>query len=193
MVKVALAQIFYKPAIVEKAVDYLAEPGLVQKGVSTFSLLEKLTDENSMELQTLHSQVREQYVTYISQKLKGICEEAYRINKPDILVFPEYSVPYQSLPTIKEISLHLGMTIVAGTHTVLLSAKEYYSQAGLDPKIVDQFDACSIAPIFSQVVIRIFKSKMIVPFLRLQCGNQRRTINALEPKHVLENPTVFRS
>ena len=60
MVRVALAQIFYKPAIVERNVDYLAEAGLVQQGVSTFSLFGQLADTKSIELQTQQNYIREQ-------------------------------------------------------------------------------------------------------------------------------------
>lgn len=148
MVRVALAQVFYKPAIVEKTVDHLAEPGFVRHDVSTASLLVTLSEEKSMALQTMHSQIREQYITYIGQKLKEICGEACRIHKPDVLVFPEYSVPYQCLPEIKEMATHLGITIVAGTHTVLPVAKEYYAQAGLAPEIASRYKGCSISPIF---------------------------------------------
>lgn len=148
MVRAALTQIFYKPAIIERNVDSLAEPGLMKQGVSTFSLLEKLTGERITELQTIHNNIREQYVAYIGQKIKKICKEADRINKPDILVFPEYSVPYQCLPIIREISTQTKMTIVAGTHTVLKAAREYYVQSGLDPEIATQHEGGSIAPVF---------------------------------------------
>lgn len=148
MVRVALAQIFYKPAIIEKQVDYLAEPGLFLHGPSTASLLESLQGENNVLLQTLHNQIREQYITYIGIKLESICKEVCRIHQPDILVFPEYSIPYQCLPQIKELSAQLDMTIVAGTHTVIPTAQEYYTQAGLDPQIVKCYNGHSISPIF---------------------------------------------
>lgn len=122
MVRTALAQIFYKPAIIEAQVDYLAEPGLFLHGPSTASLSEALSQEKSIQLQTLHNQIREQYITYIGKKLEGICKEAHRIHPPDILVFPEYSIPYQCLPQMKELSEQFHMTIVAGTHTVMPAA-----------------------------------------------------------------------
>ena len=53
MVRIALAQIFYKPAIVERAVNHLSEPGLVQGDVCTTSLLEKLSLDKRNELKEL--------------------------------------------------------------------------------------------------------------------------------------------
>lgn len=148
MVKVALAQILYKPAIIEKMVDHLAEPGLIQHNMCTASLLETLPEEKCAMLQTLHSQLREGYVVYMGQKLKEICKQACSIHKPDILVFPEYSVPYQCLLEIKEISTNLGIVIVAGTHTVITAAWEYYERAGLDTEIAKRYNGCSISPVF---------------------------------------------
>lgn len=148
MIRVALAQIFYKPAIIEKHVDHLAEPGLFLHGSCTASLLEMLPEEKSVQLQTLHNQIREQYITYINKKLESICKGVCRIYEPDILVFPEYSTPYQCLPRIKELSEQLGITIVAGTHTVIPAAQEYYTQAGFDSQVASNYKGCSISPVF---------------------------------------------
>ena len=147
MVRTALAQIFYKPAIVERLVDHLAEPGLVQGNVSTTSLLETLSPSRCSELQNLQARIREEYITYITQKLKEVSKQAYQIHQPDILVFPEYAVPYPCLPVLRELAVQLGMTIVAGSHTVLAAAAPYYTQAGLDLKIID-YCGTSISPIF---------------------------------------------
>lgn len=147
MVRVALAQIFYKPAIVERSVDHLAEPGLVQNNVSTTSLLNELSPRQGSELQNLQIKIREEYITYITHKLKQVCKQSYELHKPDILVFPEYSVPYPCLPMLRELSVSLGMTIIAGSHTVLSSAAPYYSQIGIDIDIT-AYCGHSIAPVF---------------------------------------------
>lgn len=60
MVRAALAQIFYKPAIVEQSVDHLEEPGLVQDGVSAASLLQSLPPPKSEALHHLQVQLREE-------------------------------------------------------------------------------------------------------------------------------------
>lgn len=110
-------------------------------------MLETLSEERNVELQAIHNGIREQYITYISQQLEGVCRETCRIHKPDIIVFPEYSVPYQVLPKLKELSDELEVTIVAGTHTVLSAAKEYYIQAGLAPEIAGCNNGYSISPV----------------------------------------------
>ena len=132
VVRIALAQIFYKPAIVERAVNHLSEPGLVQGDVCTTSLLEKLSQDKHDNLKALQENIHSEYITYISQKLKNVCIQIWKIYQPDLLVFPEYSVPYSCLQTLRELALKYKMTIVAGSHTVLLPAADYYAQAELE-------------------------------------------------------------
>lgn len=148
MIRMALAQILYKPAIIDKQIDYLAEPGVFLHGSCTASLLEILPEEKCLGLQSLHNQIREEYITYISKKLENICRSTCRIYELDILVFPEYSIPYQCLPRIKELAEQLGITIIAGTHTVIPAAQEYYIQAGFDSQLASNYKGCSISPVF---------------------------------------------
>lgn len=147
MVRAALAQIFYKPAIVEQSVDHLEEPGLVQGGASAASLLQSLSPPKSSDLHHLQVQIREDYITYFTHKLREIIRQVCQIHQPDLLVFPEYAVPYACLPMLRDMARNHGMTIVAGSHSVLPSAEAYYAQAGLD---LDP--AClrgaSVAPVF---------------------------------------------
>lgn len=147
MVRAALAQIFYKPAIVEQSVDHLDEPGLVQGGVSAASLRQILSPSKNEELSHLQLQIREDYITYFTHKLQEIIRQICRIHRPDLLLFPEYSVPYPCLPLLQSMARSHGMTIVAGSHTVLPAAEVYYSQAGLDIDTA-QMRGSSIAPVF---------------------------------------------
>ena len=147
MVRVALAQIFYKPAIVEQSVDHLEEPGLVQDGVSAASLLQSLSPPKSEELHQLRMQIREDYITYFTHKLREILRQVCRVHQPDLLVFPEYAVPYACLPVLRDMARHHKMTIVAGSHTVLPGAEDYYAQIGLDIDPV-HLQGASVAPVF---------------------------------------------
>ena len=150
MVRIALAQIFYKPAIVERDVNHLSEPGLVQDDVCTTSLLEKLSldalDKRN-DLKELQENIHGGYITYISQKLREVCKQICKIYQPDLLVFPEYSVPYSCLPTLRELALQYKITIVAGSHTVRMAAVDYYAQAELELDS-NLYAGCSVAPVF---------------------------------------------
>ncbi len=62
MVRMALAQIFYKPAIIERAVDHLSEPGFVQGDVCATSLLKALPQDKSNNLQMWQENTRNDYI-----------------------------------------------------------------------------------------------------------------------------------
>lgn len=120
MVRVALAQIFYKPAIIERAVDHLSEPGLVQGDMCATSLLKGLPQDKSNKLRIWQENTRNDYITYITRKLQEVCRQACHMYRPDLLVLPEYSVPCACLPVLQDLAAQYRITIVAGSHTVLL-------------------------------------------------------------------------
>ena len=148
MVRIAMAQILYKPAAVERMIDYLAEPALMQNENCIGALQEQVSDDIGDRLQVFQNEIREEYIMYIEKKLCSICKEASQLYEPDVLVFPEYSVPYQCLPTLAKLSTVHNMTIIAGSHTVMTGARDYYMQAGLDPEISGLRQGCSMSPVF---------------------------------------------
>lgn len=165
MVRIALAQIFYKPAIIERAVNHLSEPGLVQGDVCATSLLEKLSLDKRNDLRELQENIHGEYITYISQKLREICKQICQIYQPDLLVFPEYSVPYSCLPTLHELALQYKITIVAGSHTVRRAAAAYYTQSELELDS-NLYEGHSVAPVFFPDGRQIIKLSMIALFLK---------------------------
>ena len=171
MVNISLAQIFYKPAIVERSVDYLQEPGLAESDTSTVSLLEKLPQDKGERLKELQKTIRSEYITYISQKLYQICKQAHKIHPADLLVFPEYSVPYSCLPVLQELARKYKMTIVAGSHTVLPAAEPYYVQSHLNVDVT-KYSGYSIAPVFFPDGKADIRQNMTDLFLKLRCRNR---------------------
>ena len=148
MVRIVLAQILYKPAAVERMIDYLAEPALMQNENCIGALQEQVSDDIGDRLQVFQNEIREEYIMYIEKKLFSICKEASQLYEPDVLAFPEYSVPYQCLPTLARLSTAYNLTIIAGSHTVMTGARDYYLQAGLDPEISVLRQGCSMSPVF---------------------------------------------
>lgn len=148
MVCIGIAQIEHKLACIEKEIDFLAEPGFSLKEPHFASLIHKISEsQNEMdEFVNIQNTLRQEYITYICNKLEKICLASKNRNV-DILVFPEYSIPYQCLPRLQELANEQNMTIIAGSHTVHSSAKDYYQQAGLSPEIADEYSGFSICPI----------------------------------------------
>lgn len=145
MIKVMLAQILYKPAIIDGGLDWLEEPGIYNRslGVSFFSLFQKqLIDDES-----IYHSIRENYVEYFQRRLLLIVNWAIE-KDVDLLVFPEYSIPYQCLPILYELSKKNNITIIAGSHTVILSCEVYYNCVGLKADLAKEHIGESITPIF---------------------------------------------
>ena len=91
MIKVYLAQILFKPAIIERELDWLGEPGIYDYslGNSFYSMVEgKLIKDESIPYN-----FRENYLEYFKNRLEQIVKWVSE-NEADLLVFPEYSIPY---------------------------------------------------------------------------------------------------
>ncbi len=146
MIKVLLAQILFKPAIIERELDWLGEPGIYdyKLGKSFYSMVEAgiLKDDS-----VCHN-FRERYIEYFKNRLIQMVNWAAE-RQVDLLVFPEYSVPYQCLPQLYELSKDKKITIVAGSHTVINACGAYYISAGLPEEIVKLHLGEAISPIFS--------------------------------------------
>ncbi len=144
MIKVLLAQILFKPAIIERELDFLSEPGIYnyQMGKSFNSLV-----KNDIIDSQICYDFREKYLQYFKNRLIQIVEWAVE-RETDMLVFPEYSIPYQCLPDLYELSKKNNITIIAGSHTVISACENYYMLSGVSEKIVEEHLGESISPIF---------------------------------------------
>lgn len=144
MIKVLLAQILFKPAIIERELDFLSEPGIYnyQLGKSFNSMV-----KNDIVDPQIGYIFREKYLQYFKNRLIQIVEWAVK-RETDMLVFPEYSIPYQCLPDLYELSTENNITIIAGSHTVISACENYYVLSGMSEKIVEEHLGESISPIF---------------------------------------------
>jgi class 3 adenylate cyclase/tetratricopeptide (TPR) repeat protein/predicted amidohydrolase len=89
---------------------------------------------------------RASYVKHIIEKLCAIARWS-QSRGAKILIFPEYSVPCEALPALRDIAREAGILIVAGTHRVRFTetSKEVYKSIGLD--IGTLRNGSAIAPI----------------------------------------------
>lgn len=138
----------FKPAVIEKDVDYLAEPGVynVKNGESISALRKKLSGN---EVEEFGNKIREEYIQYLNEKVKGIVLRIVSSCNVDIILFPEYSIPYQCLPGLAELAKAYNVFIVAGTHMVMQSAYPYYELAGLNAEELVKQHGMAVAPILN--------------------------------------------
>jgi len=106
----------------------------------------------SEEVAKLRLSMRQQYVSHHTLKLTALIRWAQQ-ESVDLLVFPEYSVPAESLPALKRIVTNGRTTVVAGSHTVsnVANVINAYTDCGFNigPDSIDPGAAVrtSVAPV----------------------------------------------
>ena len=127
MVRIHLCQILYNPAYFDGNSDLLEEPA---PSIDVTRTMGQLRQVKSIEGLLIES--RASYVKHIIEKLCAIARWS-QSRGAKILVFPEYSVPCEALPHLRDIAREAGILIVAGTHRVRFTetSKEIYGSIGL--------------------------------------------------------------
>ena len=127
MVRIHLCQILYNPAYFDGNSDLLEEPA---PSIDVTRTMGQLRQVKSIEGLLIES--RASYVKHITEKLCAIARWS-QSRGAKILVFPEYSVPCEALPALRDIAREAGILIVAGTHRVRFTetSKEIYGSIGL--------------------------------------------------------------
>lgn len=144
--KVLLAQIDYKAAFVHNNVDHLAEPGKPTEKTTPFS---KLLDDDqcSSEAEQILVFNRMRYIDYYKGKIESILE-FIKGTDYDALVFPEYAIPLNFLPILKDFSEQEEILIIAGTHYVnAINDSTLYTSVGITNWM--KFIGQAICPIFT--------------------------------------------
>jgi class 3 adenylate cyclase/tetratricopeptide (TPR) repeat protein len=135
MVRIHLCQILYNPAYFDGNSDLLEEPA---PSIDVTRTMGQLRQVKSVEGLLIES--RASYVKHITEKLCAIARWS-QSRGAKILVFPEYSVPCEALPHLRDIARE------AGTHRIRFTeaSKEIYKSIGLD--IGTLRNGSAIAPI----------------------------------------------
>lgn len=121
--RLGVAQIACNPAYADELVACLQEPTFPAEnekvGLFTISGLE--------EVSRLRHSIAEQYIAHLNRKIEAIVRFA-AVEGVELLVFPEYSIPAESLPLCHALSEELGIAVIAGSHviTVSQSAQQVY-------------------------------------------------------------------
>lgn len=89
---------------------------------------------------------RGDYINHISSKLASIARWCGN-RGTNIIVFPEYSVPVETLPIIKEAALRFNALIIAGTHRVRLSESSLNVYKSIGLTLSDKLNGAAICPL----------------------------------------------
>lgn len=139
--RLALAQILYNPAYYEPPIDFLSEPTDGTAIVPELGLLRQV-DEVAGLLLELKGDIIAHTLTKIVSIVQWAAEQ-----KVDLLAFPEYAIPAQLLPVLKDLALKNAITIVGGSHRVAAGneSRTTYQELSVDG---DSRVGSAICPIF---------------------------------------------
>jgi hypothetical protein len=135
-ITLSIAQINFHPAYFSGGKNLIIEPF----GNETTSI-SKIRFEGYDKLKlNLHHR----YLNWLRAKLTIIISTSIN-NESDILVLPEYSVPFELLEEIFEQIKGTDLTVVAGSHMVTSNSLDIYSRLKID--INDEHIRCAICPV----------------------------------------------
>jgi len=128
MVRIHLCQIWYNPAYFDGESDLIEEPAPLLDITQTIGQLRRIES-----IESLLIEFRASYIKYITDKLCAIARWSQN-RGANIIAFPEYSVPPEALPKLRDIAKQAGILIVAGTHRVRFTetSQDVYNSIGLD-------------------------------------------------------------
>lgn len=109
----------------ESGTSYLHEPVFPNEervGLYTVSATEEITQ--------LRNKIAGSYVSHISAKIESIAAFAAG-QDVNLLVLPEYSIPSETLETVKALSEKMHIVIVAGSHIATHHSMKDYQKVGL--------------------------------------------------------------
>lgn len=162
--KIALAQIEYRPAFVLESHELIVEPIFtsIKEPHTSISLLSFKGSEK------VSANLREKYLSWLRIKVIAIIKKCIELSV-DLLVFPEYSIPIQLLDDVCSLTKASKLRIVAGTH-IVTKTEQRLPNGYPEPK---SYLRCAMAPIILDGQIESFTCKK---FLAAEEHNNIRTL-----------------
>jgi hypothetical protein len=182
--RVVVCQVECHPAVYTHEVALLEEP-FVPEDISLTSLAMR-----GLQTDTLQATCQKEYLRWQQLRLESILHSLEDLDPlPDLVIFPECSVPMTSLPSICKWSASTGANILAGSHTPLLTAdaKAIYREIGLRDRRVAQLGAASVRqvlPLVRSGKVSFIRKRLLSPFERSS------TSNTPEPYVSIDSATV---
>src|SRR5262249_40297364 len=92
--------------------DYLAEPFLPTADDRHFTALQR-----HVEIRPTMREIKRRYAAWQTERIAALIRWLeQRSTKPDVIVFPECSIPFESLSALYQLAQRHPITVLAGTH-----------------------------------------------------------------------------
>ncbi|WP_213414234.1 hypothetical protein, partial [Xylanibacillus composti] len=119
--RVAIAQILSHAAYTDTT-NLLMEPTGKNLGITKL--------HSVPAIKTLRQHILKRYLEHQSEKIELIIQHAVSTNV-DILVFPEYTIPGEILPLVKQLADLNNIIIVSGSHMITGNLSDYYTECNI--------------------------------------------------------------
>ncbi len=128
-IRIAVCQLTCHPAIIVNDRNFLREPFVPIKGSPSLSDLSR----HSLDVVSLQSECERQYLDWHSRRLVCVLDWLARIEPPpDVVVFPECSVPIHDLHIVRSFASSHDAIVFAWTHTLRMTEEDRKHYEALD-------------------------------------------------------------
>ena len=168
-ISLAVCQIESHPALKLGDINYLCEPFIPLEDTNLF--LGSLARDN-LGTKDLQEMCRSEYLEWHKYRIKAVLEFLKTLEElPDVIVFPECSIPLPILPYIKDFAAQNNKTVFGGTHTLCLTGRweKEYKRLGMETQTKKKWAS---------------KSYVVTPVLTIFNGSK----TFFRRKH---NPSIF--
>ncbi len=179
-IRIALCQIESHPALVTGTFDLLDEP-FVGSGRTSLARIGTF----GVDVDPLQQRCHHEYLAWAGARLSAIGEFLAPL-QPDLVFFPELSIPNDHLPELADWSAAVGCAIFAGSHTPTRrsSARNRYHRIGVEDKDLNKlfkYGTINVLPIISSGKARLVPKRLYSPFEQLDIGLAEPALPAISP------------
>lgn len=167
-IRVALCQLECHPAISTSHLNYLNEPFVPEMGKPSLSLL----STKGLDVVTIEALCREQYLKWHEARVASALAALAAFDPlPDIVLFPEGSLPIENLVSVGQWSATTGATVLAGSHSPRRSTKPMarYRELGLSKETLNRlfkYGETNTLPIIRAGEVTLIPKRLASPFER---------------------------
>ncbi len=180
IIRIAVCQIECHPALYTGGVGPLEEP-FNPENVSLSGL-----SMRGLQVDALQGICRREYLRWQQVRLESILKFLGDLEPaPDVVLFPEGSIPIEGLKLIGEWSASTGTSVLAGSHTPLFTAeaKAIYRQIGLPIRRLTQLRETGnrqVLPLVRSGKVALIRKRLLSPFERSSIPESPQPILSIE-------------
>ena len=165
-VRIAVCQIECHPALHAGYTHPMEEPFMVPHGKASLALL----GTKGIDTGQLQRVCKEKYLLWSETRLRNILAYLDQMDPvPDIVLFPEGSIPLPLLPLMAEWSGRTGCMVLGGSHTPILGkqGRKHFDKLGISKQVtkgLERRNVANVLPIMDLGKTTLIEKRLHSPF-----------------------------